>query len=171
MKVSLHFNDDKLKFNEKTQQYELTLEVVKNNFENVFNNDGILQSRISKNSRNVYNYIYSHSYSGNRKITQFFLNETLEGRDFIFDALFSQMEADIESGYNSMLDQPTIDFKSGSVINRNEVIKNQVSVSTENILLNSMGYFGFNVVYAAPYPLRVMLLYKQICRGIKNDTK
>lgn len=171
MKTLLHFNDDKLIFNEKTKQYELTLQVVKNSFDVDFNDDGVLQRRISKNSRNIYNYIYSHSYSGNRKLTEFFINETIDGRNFIFDALMSQMEADIESGYNSLVDQPTIDFKSGSVINRNEVIKNQVSVATENILLNSMGYFGFNVVYAAPYPLRVALLYKQIIRSIKSDTK
>lgn len=160
MKPILPYNDNLLEFNEKTQKYELTIETIKNNFDVYFNDDGVLTKRIRKNSRLIYNYIFSHSYSGNKRVILHFLHFTDKGREFLYDALLSQMEADLESGYNTLIDQPAIDFKNGSVINRNEIVRNQVSVATEQILLSSMGYFGFNLLYSAPFPYRIVLLYQ-----------
>lgn len=145
-------SDDIMLYNETTKQYELQLAWVKGNFGNPFADDGVLQMRIKRNTRKVYNYIFSHSYSGNRKAIYAIINHTNEYRDYIKDALISEMEADLASGYN---DQDLYLAKSKD--ERDLQHLNEVSVATENILKSSIGYGSINLLYMGAFPYGVYL--------------
>lgn len=154
MKKIAPYSDEKMLYNETTQQYELQLAWVKAIFGNTFTDDGVLESRIKKNTRKILNYIYSHSYSGNRKIINALILKTEEYRTWFYDCLMSQIEADLSSGYN---DNDLYVSKSES--ERNLQFLNQVSVSTENILDSSKGYGGLNILSASVFPPFVYLTY------------
>ena len=61
------FSDGKMLYNATTMQYELDMGFIKGEFGNLYADDNVLQVRIKRNTRKVYNYIFSHAYSGNRK--------------------------------------------------------------------------------------------------------
>ena len=146
------YSDEKMLYNEITKQYELTIALVKGAVGNPFADDNVLEQRIKRNTRKVYDYIFSHSYSGNRKIILAIINHTKEYREFIFDALYSQMESDLASGYN---DQDLYLPKTKD--DRNMQHLNQVSVGTENILKSSNGYGGVNLLYAGVFAYQLYL--------------
>lgn len=152
MEKILPYSDEKMLYNEETKQYELDLGWVKSNFGNPFADDNTLTVRIKRNTRKVYNYIFSHSNSGNRKIITAIINHTEEYRTYIYDALFSEMEADLASGYN---DQDKYVPKTKD--DRELQHMNQVSVTTQEIIMNSQGYGGINLVSAMVLPYGVFL--------------
>ncbi len=152
MEKIMPYSDEKMLYNETTKQYELQLAWVKSNFGNPFADDGVLEQRIKRNTRKVYNYIFSHGYSGNRKAITAIINHTNEYREYIYDALFSEMEADLASGYN---DQDL--YVARSKDDRDLQFANQVSVGTENILKSSNGYGGLNLLYAGAFAYGVYL--------------
>lgn len=156
---ALPYNDNQLEFNVNSGRYELTIEYVKDNFEITFKDDGVLSARIKKNSRKIYNYIYSHSHSLNKEIVEKFINHTEQGRKYLLDCLTEQMEADLESGYNSFSNQPNINHQSSF---REEQYKGQVSVDAEQVLDRSANYFGINILYQEPLPAYVFL----VARGL-----
>lgn len=151
------YDDEKLIFNQNSGRYELTVGYVKANFGNNFFNDEVLKKRIGKNSRKIYNFINSRSYSANLTAVSFCLNHTEEGRKFLLEVLAEQMEADLETGYNDISSQPAINFASGQVIPREQQILNQITVDTENLIYKSALYFGFDLVTLAPLPTMVYL--------------
>ena len=146
------YSDEKMLYNETTKQYELTIAWVKNAFGNPFADDNVLEQRIKGNTRKVYNYIFSHSYSGNRKIILAIISHTNEYREYIFDALISQMESDLASGYN---DQDK--YLSKTKDERDMQHLNQVSVGTENILKSSNGYGDINLLYMGTFAYQIYL--------------
>ena len=146
------FSDDTMLYNETTKQYELRLAWVKENFGNPFADDGVLEMRIKRNTRKVYNYIFSHSFSGNRKAITAVINHTQEYRDYIKDALISQMESDLASGYN---DQDL--YVPRTKDERDLQYVNQVSAGTENILKASNGYGNINLLYMGAFPYMIYL--------------
>ena len=146
------YSDEKMLYNEDTKQYELQAAWVKANFGNVFKDDAVLGQRIKRNTRKVYNYIFSRGYSGNRKTITAIINHTKEYREYIYDALFSQMESDCASGYN---DQDLYVPKSKDDRELQQI--NEVSVNTENILKSSAGYGGINLLYAAAFNSMIYL--------------
>jgi len=152
------YNDKALILNKETGRYELTLAFVKANFDTTFQNDGVLQKRITKNSRKIYNYLFSHSYSYNNRVVSFCLDRTEEGRKFILDILSEQMEADLDSGFNNLSSTPAINVSNGQTIDRNELYRNQISVDTEQIIDRSTDYFGFNLMYQSLFPANYFLL-------------
>ena len=152
MKKIEPYSDDKMLYNEQTKQYELKPSWVKSQIGNAFTDDTVLEQRIKRNTRKVYNYIFSRSYSGNRKTITAVINHTEEYREFIYDALFSQMESDIASGYN---DQDMYVAKSKDDRELQQI--NQVSVNTENILKSSSGYGGINLLFASAFNSAVYL--------------
>ena len=152
MKKIEPYSDDKMLYNEQTKQYELQPDWVKAELGSPFADDAVLEQRIKRNTRKVYNYIFSRSYSGNRKAITAIINHTEEYRQFIYDALISQMESDIASGYN---DQDLYVAKSKDDRELQQI--NQVSVSTENILKSSNGYGGINLLYASAFNSTVYL--------------
>lgn len=159
------YDDENLKFNNDTGLYELTLAYVKSQFDDNFVNDGVLQKRISKNSRKIYNFINNHSHSGNLGVVRFCLNRTEEGRKFLLEILSEQMEADLESGFNDISNQPAINFASGQVIPREQLVLNQVSVDTEQLIYANGRYFGFNLISMALLPTTVFLAVQKATNG------
>ena len=84
MKHIQPYSDAKMLYNEETKQYELKPAWVKANFGNPFSDDNVLEVRIKRNTRRVYNYIFSHGFSGNRKAILAIINHTEEYRNYIF---------------------------------------------------------------------------------------
>ena len=152
MKHIKPYSDEKMLYNEQTKQYELKLSWVKANYGNPFNDDNTLSVRIKRNTRRVYDYIFSHAYSGNRKVIIAIINHTEEYRNYIFEALSSQMEADLASGYN---DQDL--YVAKNMEERNIQLVNQVTAHTETILKSSSGYGGINLLYASTFHNSVYL--------------
>ena len=66
--------------------------------------------------------------------------------------LSSQMEADIDSGYNDLTKFSPINVATGQVVAREEFKRNQVSVETEQIFDNSDDYMGIRIGYLAAFP-------------------
>lgn len=155
------YNDKELQINNESGRYELTLAYVKKNFEVTFRDDGVLQRRITKNSRKIYNYIFSHSNSYNNAVVNFCLFKTEEGRKWIKDILTEQMEADLESGYNDLSSTPAINVANGGVIDRNQLSVNQITIDTEQIIDRSADYFGFNLMYQSQFPAGYFLWVMQ----------
>lgn len=146
------YNDDKMSFNELTQQYQLTREYCKANFEHTFKNDQILDRRIEQNSDVIYDFIFSRVNTNNTQVVQMLLSKTAEGREFIRKMLTYQMQADIESAFNDIRSIPAINASNGQVIAREEIARNQVTVAVEQLLVNSARYFGVNLAYQGTFP-------------------
>lgn len=152
--------DSKLKWNEESERYELTLEYCKSEFEDNFRDDEELKRRIKRNTKVVYGFIRYRVASYNREIVKRVLNNTKEGRDFIFEMLTTQMDADVETAYNDLAKQPAINMANGQIIDRNQIWANQVSVETEQIFDDSDAYFGFRIGYQAPLPRNLLVFIK-----------
>lgn len=152
LNVTQPYSDKVLKFNELTSHYELTIEYVKATLGNNFKDDGELQKRITKNSRKIYNFIAGRSYSQNRPVVQFLLNRTQEGREYLKDLLFEQMEADSDSAFNNLSSTPAINVANGQVIDRQQQYANQISVDAEQKAYESETYFGCNILYQGLFP-------------------
>ena len=119
--------------------------------------DNVLDKRIKKNSRKIYNYIKYHSYSGNSYFVDVLLNKTEEGRRFLKDILLEQMEADNETGFNDLSSQPAVNVANGNIIDRDELRRNQISVDTEQIIERNTDYFGFNICLMSRFPPALQL--------------
>lgn len=146
------YTDSKLEWSEEDGRYYLTLEYCNKEYDHNFKDDDILKKRIRKNSKNIYNYIRYHTNSRNIPIVTALLYRTEEGRNFIFDLLSTQFEADVETGFNDIGDVTPIDVSSGQIMDRNEIRRNLISVATEEIYDNSVNYFGINLSYQGVFP-------------------
>ena len=158
-------NTQDLVWNKQTGRYELSVECVKSNFENNFKDDGILQKRITKNSRVVYNQILSRTYSQNKSVVNFFLNRTEEGHRFLKDILLTQMESDMTFGTNDLGNTPLVNTTTGGHIDRNVVRENILTVNAENVLYDCESYFGFNLFVMTLLPITLF----QFVRLHEND--
>lgn len=147
MKKITPYSDDKMLYNKHSKQYELNISYIKSEFGNPYADDGVLQKRINRNTRKVYNYIFATAHSANRKIITAIISHTEEYRKFIFEALLSQMEADLSSGYNDQSLYAPKDFNE-----RNLQYINEVSVDTKNIIDNCKGFGGINLISAMLLP-------------------
>jgi len=165
LQIINHYDDENLKFNEKTGRYELTPQYCKDNFDATYKNDGVLARRIKLNSQVVYNYIALHVATVNKPVVAFLLNRTQEGRDFLLELLSAQIYADIQTGYNDLLFQPAINFN-GQDKDRRQIRINALCVAAEQILEESDNYFGVRITYQAqfPYPYFVFM------RNYSNDS-
>lgn len=158
------YSDEKLTWNKETGRYELSFTFVNSEYDNNFKSDAVLKKRLKKNSRLIYNFIFYRSNSMNKVVVEYLLNHTKEGRDFLFDVLTTQFEADNESGYNDLGDTAPINVSNGQSIDRNLLWANQVSVSTEQIIDNSSRYFGINLMYQAVFP---WIYFEMVREGTK----
>jgi hypothetical protein len=153
MKIINPTPDEKLEF--KNDMYVLTLAEFHENFDNVFKDEDTTKKRLLANSRLIYNYIRENCYSKNRKLVKFLLNNTKEGRKFIYDVLIEQMSADVDSGYNDLSKQPAVNLANGQILPRDELKRNQIAITTEQIIDSSNDYFGFNIMYQGVFPRNV----------------
>lgn len=154
------YSDDKLEFNEMSKQYQLTIQYCKSLFESAFKNDTILQRRIEKNTDKIYNFIFSRVNSSNVPVVEKILSSTEEGRNFVLKLLVTQMEADVQSGYNDLTLAPAVNVTNGQVIPREELQRNQVVVDVEQLLYSSSRYLGINIWYAAKFPPYFLMYLK-----------
>ena len=145
MKKIEPYTNEQMTFDEKTNQYFLTLETVKANLPGTITDDGILAYRIKKNTRVIYNYIFNHAHSANRNFITNCINHTEEYRKWLYDALMAQMEADLFNGYNDLGLQPA-----QSLDERALQIEQQITVDTQMVLYSSVGYGGINLMAAFP---------------------
>lgn len=154
------YSDTTLHYNETTEQYELTVSYCHDAFEHTFKSDTVLQRRIEKNSNKIYDFIFSRVNTANTRVVKKIINETREGREFIQKLLSYQMEADTETGYNDLTQQPAVNVSNGQVIPREELLRNQVTVDVEQMLNNNARYLGINIWYAAQFPPNLLYYFK-----------
>lgn len=148
------YSDNLLTYDENSGNYILTIEICKSELptENI-NDDGILLKRIKKNSRIVYNYIYTHCAQANINVVERLLNYTQNGRKFLFDVLMAQMEADLESAYNDLGIQSPVNVVNGSTLDTKKIFDEQLCLMAKNIVnTQSKKYFGFNIMYKSVFP-------------------
>ena len=88
------------------------------------------------------------------------LQNTEEGREFLFDILTTQLEADLETGYNDLSSSPAINLANGQVMDRNELYRNQICVDAEQIFDDSDRYFGFRIGYQCVFPQIYFTFFK-----------
>lgn len=146
------YTDDKLVWNAITNQYELAFEFTKEEYPQNFVDDDTLKARIKKNSRVIYNFIKSRVNQYNRPFVDVLLSRTEQGRSFLFEMLRTQFESDVDSGYNDLGNTPAINVANGQVLPREELLRNMVSVATEQVWDNNQSYFGINIGYQSIFP-------------------
>lgn len=152
LKIIEPFNDELLEYDKINEVYILSMSIAKTIVGNVYKDDDELKRRLKLNSIIVYNFIYNHGNTNNKKYTRFMLNNTECGRKFIYRCLESQIIADSKSGYNDLGSENLVDMASGHTIDRNKIRQNLVSVNTEEIIVNSKADLcGYNVICQMPY--------------------
>ncbi len=154
------YTDEVLEWDEKAQQYILTLEYFKNNYDSVFVDDDTTKRRLKENSKLVYRFIKNRVHSRNRPIVHKVINYTQEGRDFIKEMLDTQMSADVQTGYNDLGKTPALNIANGQDLGRINIQQNLVSVETENCFDDSDYYFGFRIGYQASFPPIFFVMFK-----------
>lgn len=165
IRIRKPYTDNDLVWNEKIGHYELSMAYCKSHFEMNFKDDGTLQKRISKNSRVVYNQLMAHTYSQNKYVVSFVLNNTEGGRRFLIDILTEQMQSDIDTGYNDLGNTPLISVNDGRILDRNVVRQNMLCVSAEDVMDNVASYVGINLFIATLLPYE----WFRIVRENEND--
>ena len=155
------YSDDKLTWNDKTNQYELAFEFCKEEYPQNFRDDDTLKQRIKKNSKTVYNFMLSRINSYNRYLALSMLSNTEEGRNFVFEMLRTQFDSDVDSGYKDLGMSPAVNLSNGQIIPREELQRNLVSVATEQVWDNNQAYFGINLGYQAQFPTYYFLFLRK----------
>ena len=141
-----------LEWNNDTMRYQLKLSYVKSLRDVLpYKSDKVAQQRIKQTSLRVYNYIVNHSNSANRQVLDFLLNKTENGKEFLKEVLTSQIEADMEYGYNDLMVRPALNASTNSMLDRDAIRLNAISLETEEIINDSVGYFGFNLCVLVPF--------------------
>lgn len=150
--------DEEMEF--ENGRYHLTKQFIRNSVDGAENaiDDKKLMMRSKKNSRVIYAYIMGHCHSANWKTVLFLLNRTQEGKDLLKEALATQLEADLLSGYNDLGNMPA-----DSQLKRDEIRDSQITIETEQILESSISALGVNILSMAPYPS----CYINYVRGIR----
>lgn len=156
------YDDNTLEFNQETGRYQLTLKYVKTLRDALpYKTDRIAQQRIKQNSLRVYNYIVLHSNAVNRQAVILLLNRTEEGRKYLIEVLTSQMEADLEYAYNDLMVRPLINATNGQSGDRDQYRQNAISLETEMLIEDSVGYFGINLTYMGMFPPYLLNLARE----------
>ena len=154
-------SDAKMEWDSASKRYVLAMGYFKDEFGSNFHDDGVLLKRLKQNSRKVYNFIRYRSYSQNWEVVEFMLNHTQEGKDFLLELLSTQMEADNETGYNDLSNAPAVNVANGQVLDRNQLIANQLCVDAEQIIDSSSTYFGVPICFATCYPWNYFLWVRE----------
>ena len=150
-------SDDKLYWNEQTNQYELAFEYCKEEYPENFVDDKTLKRRIKKNTRNIYRFLNYRINNYNKRFVTALLHRTQEGRNFLFSLLSLQFDADVETGYNDIGSTPAINFANGQITDRNQIWANLVTVDVEQEFDNSPSYFGINIGVQTALPPNLYL--------------
>ena len=161
IRIRKPYTDTDLVWNTKTGHYELSLAYCKALFDDNFKDDGTLQKRITKNSRVVWNQLMAHTYTQNKSVVSFILNNTEEGRNFLKDILSAQMESDIQFGTNDLGITPLINVTTGHIIDRNQVTINTLCKMAEDVMDDVVSYVGVNLFIATLLPYTLFRLVRE----------
>ena len=156
------YSDADMGYDPDAEMYVLTFEWAKANLPNTFKDDDVLKKRLVKNSQKVYRALRYRGFSANWRYALPIANKTEEGRNYIFDLLRAQMEADAESGFNDLTLTPAINVSNGQIIDRELLFANDLSVDAEIIMDSSQGYFGFPLPCRTAYPYGLILNLKGV---------
>lgn len=104
-----------------------------------------IKANLRSISRSIYNYIYSHTHSNNRNFVEFMLATEDSLRNVIYEAMLSQLIADVESGVDSVKNQAGINFENGQSLERPTHFRHILSPEAELILMNGDG--KTNILY------------------------
>jgi len=151
-------SDNEMEF--ENGRYHLAKAFIKVNVEGSENvlDDGKLMRRSRKNSRLVYAYIMGHCNTANWKTVHFLLTRTEEGKNLLKEALITQLEADLLSGYNDLGNMPTDQQNK-----RDDIRDSQITIETEQILESSVSALGVNILSMVPFPM----CYINYVRGMR----
>ena len=114
-----------------------------------YKNETIATRRLESISKAVYRYIYEHGNSANRYYVEFILNCTREGREMLYNAMYEQLTADVDNGYEDGAKQNLIDFATGNIIDREQVKKNRLAIDAECEIHS--GILPINILYAGAF--------------------
>lgn len=148
------YTDEKLEYNENTGRYQLTVSYMKSLREGEsvpYRNDEIAKRRLREISQTIYSYLITHSNTANRQVIYFLLNKTENGRRFLIDVLSTQLESDLEFATNDIGKIALVNSQTGQVGDRDVYRQNLISIATENIIDDSVGYFGVNLCCMMPF--------------------
>jgi hypothetical protein len=98
-----------------------------------------IKANLRSISRTIYTYIYTHTHTANRDYIEYLLATDESLRRVLYEAMLSQLEADVESGLDSVKNQAGINFENGSIIDRSAQMRYSISAQAEMILLNGDG--------------------------------
>jgi hypothetical protein len=98
-----------------------------------------IKANLRSISRTIYNFIYFHNHTLNRNYVEYLLATDVNFRNVMYEAMLSQLLADVESGVDSVKNQSGINLETGGIISRSDRISNMISIETEMILRNSNG--------------------------------
>ena len=155
-------NDEKLEWNANTGRYQLTMAYVKTLTDEIqIKNDSVLQRSIKQTSTRVYQWIIAHSNTANRQVIDFLLNHTEEGRKFLVEVLTAQMESELDWATNDLLVRPVVNVSNGYEGNRDLFMRNGISIECEQLIDDSVHYFGINLTYMQPLPWFYFNLVRQ----------
>lgn len=123
------------------------------NLTQIYNEEAGAKSILNAISRRTYQYVYRNNAISNRNFVEYMLalDETL--RPAIMEAMLAQLEADISSGYNDLINSPGINIESGGVIDEQTMAERALCIDARSILENGNGCF--NLMYAADYGVRL----------------
>lgn len=123
------YDDELMIYDHKTHRYVLTRNAIDliGFGESVYRNAKQEERALFKTSEIVYDYIYSESNSKNRDYITFVLACYSPYREIFKEVLLAQLEADMESGLNSISDISPIDPQRNSVMNQRYITKSIVS--------------------------------------------
>lgn len=148
IKVIEPYDTELMVYDKSFHRYYLTLNAIIS-LGGSYSNDIIATQRLKEITNNVYLFIYTTANQSNRYYNEFLISCTEDGRQLIQDTLFEQLRADLESRQNDIVKQPAIDFSKGLVIDRNEIIRNRISVNAEAVL--NSGVCGINILSSVAY--------------------
>lgn len=148
------YTDERLEFNKDTFRYQLTLNYLKSLRDSdslPYKSDSYAKRRLQDTSQRVYKYIITHSHTANRQVIDFLLNHTENGRLFLIEVLTAQIEADMQSAMNDIVRLPNVNVANGQVLDREAFRDNRISIETEDVIDDSVNYFGVNICCLMPY--------------------
>lgn len=149
------YDDNKLIYDKENHRYILNYQGVGDHVDAGQAYGTIEKQRAIMNqiSRTVYNFIYNTTNKKNKDYVEFKLATESNLRNVIYEAMLSQLLADVESGANSVKTQTGVNIENGSVMDRTALMRNMISLETEMILTTGDGVN--NLFYTADRGFRM----------------
>lgn len=148
-------NDENMIYNKDFHRYVLTMKGASlvADISKIYASTQECERTLFNISRRIYNYIYSHTNTLNRNYIEYKLACDEEFRSVVFEAMLSQLEADVSSGALDVVNQVGINFQAGQVIDESEIAKRSICVEAKKILQNGNGQF--NLLFMGDYGVRL----------------